>query len=60
MLRKNLLYTYFNRKQRLHVNPQVLEILTLIREKVKQIITHHCHYNLYYQKYHMKHFISTY
>jgi hypothetical protein len=38
----HLLYTYFNRKRRLHVNSLGLEILTLIREKI--IITHQCHY----------------
>jgi hypothetical protein len=29
----------------LHVNPQGLEISTLIREKDKYKITHHYHYN---------------
>jgi hypothetical protein len=33
---QHLLYTYFNRKRRLHVNPQQLEISTLIREKRKK------------------------
>jgi hypothetical protein len=37
--------TYFNRKRMLHVNPQGLEISTLIREKDKYKITHHYHYN---------------
>jgi hypothetical protein len=37
---RNLLYTYFNRKRRLHINPQHLEIPTLIKEKRKRKITH--------------------
>jgi hypothetical protein len=42
-----LLYTYFNRKWSLHVNPQGLEILMLIGEERKmKKIAHHCHYNL--------------
>jgi hypothetical protein len=41
----HLLYTYFNRKRRLHVNFHRLEILTLIREKIK--IIHQYHYNLF-------------
>jgi hypothetical protein len=32
---KYLLYTYFNTKQRLHVNPYNLEFFTLIGEKEK-------------------------
>jgi hypothetical protein len=32
---------------RLHINPQCLEILTLIRDKRK--ITHHYHYNLLFK-----------
>jgi hypothetical protein len=41
----NLLYTYFNRKHMVHVNPQGIEILILIREKYKAKNTHNCHYN---------------
>jgi hypothetical protein len=39
----NPLYTYFNRKRRLHINLQHLEILTLIKEKRKKNYPH-CHY----------------
>jgi hypothetical protein len=38
-LYKYRLYTYFNRKQRLHVNPQGLNILVLIREKKQKLLT---------------------
>jgi hypothetical protein len=46
-----LLCTYFNRKWRLHDNSQRLQILTLIIEKRKREITHHCHYKFIGKKY---------
>jgi hypothetical protein len=46
-----LLCTYFNRKWRLHDNSQRLQILTLIIEKRKREITHHCHYKFIVKKY---------
>jgi hypothetical protein len=55
---EHLLYNYLNRKQRLHVNSQQLEISTLIREK--RIITHQCHYNFFRQKYPHRYFGNRY
>jgi hypothetical protein len=45
LIKTDLLYTYFNRKRRLHINPQHLEIPTLIKEKRKRKNYPHCHYN---------------
>jgi hypothetical protein len=42
---QNLLYTYFNRKWRLHVNPQDLKITMLVGGKRKRKTTHYYHYN---------------
>jgi hypothetical protein len=36
---QHLLFTYFNRKHRLHVNPQGIEILKLIVEKNEKLPT---------------------
>jgi hypothetical protein len=51
-LYKYRLYTYFNRKQRLHVNPQGLNILVLIREKKTKIIDHF-HYSFMLKNTHL-------